>query len=605
MTTELSVSADANEKKGAGKRGTYASQACTGCKKRKVKCDAGKPSCTSCLYHGVACVYVEGGDGRKGGKEFVEALKHRINTLEELVAQNNSAKPSGGADDRAAVLQRRVLALERALSNHGISVSDALEGIELPTPVSGRSRDQRQSFSSSFSSSSAVNIPPPTRKRSAGWGIDDEDTKESWVTQLDELQLDEASGSLRFLGPLSTFSNSGTIWPAHDFPVDTTSPLSPRGSAGEIAPSPESDLSSNDVKFDWSRNLPGDLGITRQVHDNIIELFEAFFAPWCMVVDMAKFREDMYICLSSSPTSPAPPPRTPYYSPMLHNAILALGCCLYRGRGVEPFPPVNAKSKALQPSPFFHPPPLPFDQDGLRATDLASRAFYYTARTFMEAEVEQPMLSAVRGMFLIASFNSAHARPNLGFAYVSSAMRTASVLGLRVISLETQLGRDRCFYTAVVQDLIQDNIKDARADLKSPNWEEVASSLNLSLEAWTNDLPACLRINFGAHEAPAPHIITLQITFEKTAMLLNQPFYSRDGPGGEFSAKRCDAAAQRVIKLVELYDSVYGLNYAPLSSIQSIYVAAHVLLHRGDVKPGRSVKRTKSSEEDLQACLSK
>jgi hypothetical protein len=139
---------------------------------------------------------------------------------------------------------------------------------------------------------------------------------------------------------------------------------------------------------------------------------------------------------------------------MLHNAILALGCALYRGTQVEPFQDVNASSAALVNHPFVPPVLLPYDEEGITSADLASRAFYGTATGYLEAEAERPMLSTVRGLLLIArlvvlsdvvvrvgthekdgSFNSSNSRPNIGYIYVSLALRSASVLGLSTFFL--------------------------------------------------------------------------------------------------------------------------------------------------------------------------
>lgn len=129
---------------------------------------------------------------------------------------------------------------------------------------------------------------------------------------------------------------------------------------------------------------------------------------------MPSFRRDLARCLSPS-ASPSPS-RTDFYSPMLHNAILALACSLYRGpRIVKPFPPINPNAPALQlfpqgPSTFFSES----EQSTLDSSELAGLAFYNQARASLESECENPMLSSVRALICFASFQSNLARCNLG-----------------------------------------------------------------------------------------------------------------------------------------------------------------------------------------------
>lgn len=99
---------------------------------------------------------------------------------------------------------------------------------------------------------------------------------------------------------------------------------------------------------------------------------------------MYTFRTDMRSCLSSSDG----PVRTQNYSPLLHNAILAVGLRLWQGDQVQPFPD------------------LVFIKDGtLQVSDaeMASVICYHQARTFVETEAERPMLSTIRGLLLVAS----------------------------------------------------------------------------------------------------------------------------------------------------------------------------------------------------------
>lgn len=44
----------------AGHRRLRTSVACETCRKKKLKCDAGKPSCSVCVRRGISCIYEQG-----------------------------------------------------------------------------------------------------------------------------------------------------------------------------------------------------------------------------------------------------------------------------------------------------------------------------------------------------------------------------------------------------------------------------------------------------------------------------------------------------------------------------------------------------------------
>lgn len=44
----------------AGHKRLRTSVACETCRKRKLKCDAGKPSCSVCVRRGISCIYEQG-----------------------------------------------------------------------------------------------------------------------------------------------------------------------------------------------------------------------------------------------------------------------------------------------------------------------------------------------------------------------------------------------------------------------------------------------------------------------------------------------------------------------------------------------------------------
>lgn len=124
--------------------------------------------------------------------------------------------------------------------------------------------------------------------------------------------------------------------------------------------------------------------------------------PSVKVVNFFTFKRDMQLCLGPSINGQAPPTRTPFYSPLLHNIVLAMGACMWRGDRISrPFPPINEKAV----------PACTFSRD---EADMAGDAFGAKAKECFDVECERPMQSTVNGLLLLASFNSGRARPNLG-----------------------------------------------------------------------------------------------------------------------------------------------------------------------------------------------
>lgn len=94
----------------------------------------------------------------------------------------------------------------------------------------------------------------------------------------------------------------------------------------DSTPSPSPTLAplEGDSRFEWAHNLPPFLHIDKTTHDNALDLFAAYYAPWCMVVDMPNFTRDLVVCNTFS-SGVHTPRRTDHYSPLLHCAVLYLG----------------------------------------------------------------------------------------------------------------------------------------------------------------------------------------------------------------------------------------------------------------------------------------
>lgn len=159
-------------------------------------------------------------------------------------------------------------------------------------------------------------------------------------------------------------------------------------------------LSHCNLAFDWSRNLPPHIGLDRRSHDRFVLIFQfansmlmtyyraldllfKFSTSWCLRIIPALFLKDMFRALSTPPSQI--PPKTPHYSAMLHNALLALAL-------------------ALLDDPKF--------------TDLKTRhCFANAAKSDLEAECRNPNLSVVHALAILASFHSSQGDQTISYLY--------------------------------------------------------------------------------------------------------------------------------------------------------------------------------------------
>ncbi len=132
--------------------------------------------------------------------------------------------------------------------------------------------------------------------------------------------------------------------------------------------------------FDWSRHLPANLPLTRHEHDKILDLLFSFFTSWCLRVVPTLFLRDMYRAIASSGTV-----KTPHYSPMLHNALIA----------------------SLLHSPTIH----------ASTVSRPGEQYAIKAKSYLEDECEKPNICVVQALSLLGSFHSSNGDQNLGYLY--------------------------------------------------------------------------------------------------------------------------------------------------------------------------------------------
>jgi hypothetical protein len=115
----------------------------------------------------------------------------------------------------------------------------------------------------------------------------------------------------------------------------------------------------------------------------LLDLLFKFITCWCLRIVPPLFLRDMYRALIGPPSQP--PPKTPHYSPMLHNALIALATAF---------------------------------SDDPRIRDLNSRQFFARkAKSYIEAECQRPNISVVHALSIIGSFHSSQGDQTLGYMY--------------------------------------------------------------------------------------------------------------------------------------------------------------------------------------------
>jgi hypothetical protein len=140
-----------------------------------------------------------------------------------------------------------------------------------------------------------------------------------------------------------------------------------------------------------SRFLFSTLSIFTQPGSRILDLFFKFFSIFSLRVVPSLFLRDMYHALSVPESQRTP--KTPNYSPMLHNAILALASAF---------------------------------SDDPRLQDMRTRdCFIAAARDCLEAECQKPDVSLVHALQLMGTYHADKGATILGDCYHGMSARVS------------------------------------------------------------------------------------------------------------------------------------------------------------------------------------
>ena len=164
-------------------------------------------------------------------------------------------------------------------------------------------------------------------------------------------------------------------------------------------------VDSNSTKWDMflPRAEDGSRLITRAQHDHALELFFRFTTSWTLRMIPHFFLRDLVIATEA----PDPKPQINHYSPMLHNAVIAVA--------------------------------LAFSDDSvLRERSLRDK-FISQAKLTLDFECQRPTLSTVQGLAFYSSYCSGMGNQTLGFMYFGLS---ACVIHLTCRKTQVLLHRD-------------------------------------------------------------------------------------------------------------------------------------------------------------------
>ncbi|KDR76970.1 hypothetical protein GALMADRAFT_95630 [Galerina marginata CBS 339.88] len=585
-------------------RGTY-NPACDVCARKKTKCDGIKPVCQPCRLQGrqLECAWTKNPVRKPRTEQHFEAMHKRAENLRARVEEYRqyADKLEGLLD---IVQQDYNLPLSVDFRASRPSDNDGLLGSSFDLD-----HDHDYDFSVTVDDNE---------------GSSDSDPTKEICLPTQSLKIEEG-GLILHHGNTAPFRFEHLELPiqASRFPALADNPDATYVLLVDGVP----DEHCNPA-FDWSRHLPQAVPLDRRSHDKALDLLFKFFTSWCLRIVPDLFLRDMYRALSAPASDP--PPKTPHYSPMLHNALVALGLAFL---------------------------------DEHRFRDLKARQYFAnTAKSYIEAECRKPNLSVIHALSILASFHSSQGDQTLGYLYFGMSARMAQALGLNIDCTEwvklglieepdrldrhwanwTTLTQDVCWSLYVGRDFCVSPPTDVDAkelsmpfvDLEldqmpwvhapagidpQPNYltktfeatcellmisrrimdvinglnrsrnrpfvvDELISDIDLKLNTWRGGLAPELEVTVKSRPTATPHKLMLHLAYWWLFILLHRPFFHRKGrpiysTDREIDhVKLCRRAAENIMELSSTWRTLYGLRYCPITLIQTVFSAGTVYL---------------------------
>ncbi|KAJ7721047.1 hypothetical protein B0H16DRAFT_1699809 [Mycena metata] len=561
-------------------RAPYSSQACTICRSKKSKCDGVKPVCGSCEVSGRAneCVWGKASTSRKPRTEaHFEALRRRVDLLE------------GYVERLEAMLAKCVC--QNATTHVQFRPS------EPPAEYSEKEDSDPEDLLDS-----------------------DEEIAQDLYAPMQSLKLDDRAGGL--------FIHGITLPVRLDSQEVSQPPESRQPDASYILCVDDMDIAHCHPNIDWSRHLPPEVSLDRREHDEILAFAFKFLTMWCLRVMPSLFLRDMYRALSA-PRSESPP-RTPNYSPLLHNAILSI-------------------SAVYSDNPYLRDP-------------KTREVFAKAAKASLEIECQKPTICLVPALAFIGSYHADAGDRFLADLFFSMSTKISMDLGLAVdctvwvnaglISREEMLARNWAHWTIYAMDVawalffgrdffgapadrrtvppphvdsefdqlawyhapakippqpnyltlvffhssslfaiarkiidILNNLATARQDFRQV--DEQITIIDLELHKWKSDLPAPLDLTLANKSKSTPQRLMLHCQYWWCFIVLHRPFFNRRShptqvhlDGQIDHVKLCLRAAENIMEVLETWSQIYTLGLTPLPLVQIMFGAGTVFLLR-------------------------
>nr|XP_031861566.1 uncharacterized protein CI109_002792 [Kwoniella shandongensis]KAA5528638.1 hypothetical protein CI109_002792 [Kwoniella shandongensis] len=596
----------------------HVSRACDRCRKRKTRCNGAQPVCDVCSERGWTCEYEEE-DKRKTNREL-EDLKERVALLESIVLANpRSSRPPPSHPLTTSSLVKLTASRE---------TSEEPSRAPSPTTDGGTiAQGGRQ-------------IRHLPAQKPVTHGAPSGDLIRNDEEGYERLQR-TSNGPLLHYGATSIWTHQSNQSQGPATPVTST----------QSNPPPQRII---DGCVDWSRHLPPGLMVDRSVHDAALAHFAAYYAPWCLVVDMPAFFEDMAICNLIGPSGPPVETRTTYYTPLLHCTTLFLGLYLLGGEWPE-------KLKDRHEEFIQH------------CTKLAG------------IECDLPSVSSLRAINLLSTCQNLKPQvtsgSNLGYTYFAMTFGMIQVLGVNIncepyvkrgrMSEQELLLRDAAYWAIYLQDILRaiavgrpaffassnppipypkiDRNLDiqrwtvpvsshwAHSDLQNNGRVNGLKSMQSTIFHWTCKLGALLagvletlyspvsdsetHIQSVKHlgprleawyaaqptpnpaSLPLPHVLLMHMTYHLTTIFLYRPFYRDDINDEPSPAERCNRAAKNILNLLQLYDDLHTIRCGPATFINITSTASTIFLLKAVVEQDRG-SDMRATVRDIDALIS-
>lgn len=325
------------------------STACVACRKRKSKCDGALPSCAACAsVYGTECIYDPNSDHRRKGvyREKVDSMKARSSTLQILV----EAILNAPEDDVPTIVRR-------------IRACDSLDSVA------------EQIVNSAPDSSDAT---PDQMDEDDATGLVPIEGENELARKMGELRLE--NGSVRFIGGTSHLIYHG----------DPTDELDVESQLDQYPP-------SDNPVTSWTR-VTTDVGLVT----HLINMYFSYHYAYFTTLSKKLFWRDFLRGRTRLERG-----TTAHCSPLLVNAMLALGC-------------------------HFTDVPGAYDVPGDSRTK--GDHFFAEAKRLILAndEFARPRLVTVQALALMSVREAGCAREAKGWVYSGMSFRMAQDIGLNL-----------------------------------------------------------------------------------------------------------------------------------------------------------------------------